>query len=340
MRVLVTGAFGFIGREVVEELLEQGFEVYALKSLRSTGENFVAKENLKIVAADITKRESIAGLEQIEQVDAVIHSAGLAHQFGDTEKSAFDSVNVAGTENTVDLAVKLKASHFILIGSTAIYGIISGSSNGTKITEDFEPQPETLYAASKLEAEKVCRQRCEAYNLALTIFRLAPVIGESNVGNVSRLIEAIDKRRFVWVGEGGNLKSLIYKRDVARACVSVLKRKKGGTEIFNLAAEPVKMKDFVNEISRRLGKKTPPVAIPPTLLRFIFGINSKTLNIKKIRRIAGTIEKWLSDDVYSGEKLFRQYEFKPQTSIVEGLIKQIDSYKSEKRKKIENGAAR
>jgi nucleoside-diphosphate-sugar epimerase len=279
-------------------------------------------------------------LEKIGKIDVLIHSAGLAHQFGDTKKEEFDSVNVEGTRNIVNLSLNLQVKHFILISSTAVYGIKSLNVNVEEtddskafeaIDEYAQTNPQTLYAQSKLEAETVCREVCEKNNLPLTIFRLAPVIGEANVGNVARLISSIDKGRFLWIGKGENLKSLIYKNDVARACVALLKREAGETEIYNLSAPPVKMKDFVNEIAGRLDKKIYGFSIPEKFIRNVFRINSKFIGNKKLDKIKDTIEKWLSDDVYSAGKINEKYGFVPKTSISKAIDKQIEWYKKVKK---------
>lgn len=339
MKVLVTGATGFIGQQIVSKLADENYEIIGLKNSNksSSEENLLGSKNSNIsfIRADITDYRNLSGLEKIEELEVIVHSAGLAHQFGDTKKEAFDSVNVRGTENILKLAIKLKVKHFILIGSTAVYGIVSNSQNSksraTVISEETPTKPQTLYAKSKLEAENVSRRICEENAIALTIFRLAPVIGENNVGNVSRLIEAIDKNRFVWVGNGSNQKTLIYKRDVAQACAVLIKNKKQKTEIFNLAADPIKMKDFVDEIALRLNTRILPINIPALFLKKIFQINSKIFKINKVSKISETVEKWLSDDIYSADKIARTYNFKPQTSITEAVRKQVDYYKSTKR---------
>ncbi len=329
MKVFVTGATGYIGREIVSELSENAYQVIAL----GNSKNISAEEertNIDFRRADITDYKNLSDLEKLEGVDALIHAAGLAHQFGETKKEDFDAVNVKGTENVVRLALKLKIKHFILIGSTAVYGIAPAPKDKANkplvIDEDAAVAPQTLYAASKLESEIICRRICEANEIALTIFRLAPVLGEDNAGNAARLIETIDKNRFVWVGDGENLKTLIYKRDVARACVLLIEKKTSGTEIFNLADEPIKMKDFVGEIASRLNRGIFPLTIPSFFLRAVFSVNSKTLNSRRVNKISETVEKWLSDDIYSAGKIAGIYGYQPSVSTREAIARQVEHY--------------
>lgn len=328
MRVLITGATGFIGSEIVSELLDNGFEIFQVGK-SNISSRFPPANYFKI---DITSLDEVLRLEKLKEADAIVHSAGLAHQFGEIEKEEFQKTNVTGTRNILELAVSLKVRHFILIGSTAVYGKQKSlTKNGEAIDENAICRPQTFYAESKLEAERAALEVCGRNNINLTIFRLAPVIGEGNAGNVARLVEAIDKNRFLWIGDGENYKSLIYKKDVARACREVLIKKKEGIEIFNLAAAPVMMQNFVTTAAKKMNKKIPGFSIPPSLLRIVFELNKKTLQITKIQKISDTVDKWLSEDIYSAEAFEQKYNFRPQVDICDGLEKQIDWYQTQKK---------
>jgi len=342
MKVLVTGASGFIGKEIVSECLNSGFEVIQIISHRSE-KNISELNKFRIsgetVAVDITNRTNVRNLEKLQNIDVVLHAAGLAHQFGDTKKEEFDLVNVQGTRNISELAVTLKVKQVILISTTAVYGTAEESIDDNQrekqsiFNENSETNPQTLYAKSKLEAERISTEICAQNQIPLTIFRLAPVIGEENVGNVARLIKAIDRRRFVWIGSGENYKSLIYKNDVARACVKLCKEKSGGLEIFNLAGEPIRMQDFVREITDGLQKGVLPFKIPAIFTKFIFGVNEKILRIKKIYKVQQTIEKWLAVEIYPNGKIKDKYNFAPKFTIAEGVRRQVGSYILKKKRK-------
>ena len=327
MKVLITGATGFIGREIVAELSEENFDIYQVGNLSSS---FSHPHN-KFFRIDITNFEEVRSLRKLGDIDAIIHSAGLAHQFGDIEKEKFYKTNVEGTKNILELAITLKVRHLVLISSTAIYGTEKKTGNDVKvIDENAAGHPQTFYAESKFAAEQAAIEICRQNNINLTIFRLSPVIGEGNTGNVARMVEAIDKKRFIWIGRGDNYKSLIYKNDVARACREILIKKKNGIEVFNLAAEAVPMRDFVAGAAAKLNKRIPKFSVSPGLLEKLFLLNEKTLKIKKIKKISQTVEKWLSDDVYSGEKIKREYNFKPEIPVKEALEKQISWYQRQK----------
>lgn len=318
MKVLVTGATGFVGGEILKKLHTDDFEVVG------TSKSGAKDNRLKVFKADITDFESLTE-NLIEDFDAVIHSAGLAHQFGNIDKSFFENVNITGAKNIADLAVRAKAKQFILISSTAVYG-----SHKVEIDESAEFRPDTDYAKSKLEGEIVCREICEKNNIDLTIFRLTPVLGEKGIGNVPRLIRAIDKRRFLWVGDGKNKKSLIYVGDIADACRMILERKKPGTEVFNLSAQPVEMRELVSIISRSLDKKVPAFSIPEFVPRFFINSNEKIIRSNRIGKVLKIFDNWLSDNIYSADKIKAEYGFEAKTSIADAVTKQCEWYSKQK----------
>lgn len=318
MKVLITGANGFVGREIVAELSAN------CEIIKLAGKSNKSDDYLNI---DITNKTEVDSLANLENVDALIHTAGLAHQFGETTQEDFFKVNVVGTENICNLAVKLNVKHFILISSVSVYGKSKNSSQ--EVDEEVECQPEGFYAESKLESEKVARRVCEDNKIALTILRPATVIGEGDAGNVFRLIEALDKKKFLWIGKGENSKSLIYKKDVARACKSVLQKRTAETEVFNISAEPLTMSEIVSNISENLGKKIPKIYIPANFLIKVLRIGSG-MNFGRLKKILETIEKWVAEDVYISEKIREKYDFSTEVSVKEAIKREVIWYKNRK----------
>ncbi|MEP6901984.1 MAG: NAD(P)-dependent oxidoreductase [Actinomycetota bacterium] len=329
LRILITGASGLVGSSILGKLsaLDQ-FEIIVVTGKRSITTKDNNKRIDKFYQVDISDEQTFGQVEELKAIDILIHAAGLAHQFGDTEKKDFWRVNVKGVKNICKLAVKLQVKHFLLISSVAVYG----NYGKTIVDETFKCQPRGFYAESKLEGEKIAIEICEKKKIALTIFRLGTVIGEGDHGNVSRLMTIIDKGRFYWIGNGENKKSLIYKEDVAEAVLSLIKNKKNGTEIFNLSAEPITMREIVDSIAENLCKKLPRIRVSNNLLQKIFRFNEKSFKLDKLIKLKEAIQKWISDDIYAGQKLFEKYSFKPLTTISGALEKQVKFYLSTKRK--------
>jgi nucleoside-diphosphate-sugar epimerase len=324
MRVLVTGANGFVGRSIVSELSKGADELILLDRIVSRE---AERPGVKFVEADISRPIDPTGLD-IGNIDMVIHAAGLAHQFGPVSRETFWKVNVDGTANVAGLAAESGARHMVLISSVSVYG---KPEEGISLrAEDAECKPEGPYAESKFESEKIASQISEKKGLPLTILRLATVIGEGDRGNVARLIRAIDKKTFIWIGKGENRKSLVHKDDVARACIAAMNCDHTGMRIYNVSAQPLTMKEIVSSIAESLKKKEPRIAIPPALLRAGFRMNSATLGVEKIERISGTLEKWLSDDSYSAERIATECSFFPEVSVRQALDREVAWYLNHK----------
>ncbi len=337
MKVLITGAGGFVGKAVATELERGGFEICCLGSPKSKN-----RDNLpNFCRADIRDFESLERLEELTGTDAIVHAAGLAHQFESVESGEFWKTNVEGTTNTALLAIKLKVRQFILISSVSVYGKNKSAGEDAEagqtlhyIDENHICEPQGAYARSKLAAEDAARAICDGQPIRLTILRPATVIGEADTGNVARLIRMIDARRFVWIGKGKNHKSLIYKGDVARACRIVCSEKSDEkeyqTEIFNLTAEPLQMREIVAQIETGLAGKISKFSISEKLTSRLFEINAKSFGLKKIENLSETVEKWLAEEVYSGEKIKRQYGFCAAVPPLEAIRREVEFYKNRK----------
>jgi nucleoside-diphosphate-sugar epimerase len=330
-KILVTGATGFVGSAVIKELGKyEEYEICGLAGKGKITETTGQKLPENIFRCDITDLETLPKAGELKKTDVLIHTAGLAHQFGSVKKKDFWRVNVLGTENICQLAREIGVEHFILISSVSVYG-----DYGKKIIDEaFDCQPSGFYAESKLESERRARDSCEKNDIPLTILRLATVIGEGDRGNTMRLITAMDKKRFFWIGDGGNKKSLIYKSDVAEAILEIIQKKReSGTEVFNLTAEAVTMKEIVEAIACVLGKKIPRIRIPEATARGIFGFNRMGFSFEYLKNLEQALRKWLSNDIFSGDKFYERYGFKPKTPVAEALARQVGFYLNQKGEK-------
>jgi nucleoside-diphosphate-sugar epimerase len=164
--------------------------------------------------------------------------------------------------------------------------------------------------------------------MALTILRLATLYGEGDPGNVGRLMRTLDRGRFLWIGDGSNRKSLLYKGDAAHACMAAAERPASGINIYNVSAPACTMREIVDGIADALGKHPFPVRVPasPALLL------SRHLSRIPNRRMAGlhqTVKKWLAEDVYDTRRFEEAYRFQTKTSLKEGLKREVDWYKKQ-----------
>lgn len=327
MRVLVTGANGFVGNAICRDLLKNSHNVFKIVNQKF---NVPLEQNpdrsFQTYSCDITDEKSISKIYEIGSIDVIVHCAGLAHQFQEVDNTKFWNVNVEGTRNICSLSSRLKPKHFIQISSVSVYGNVDEIYKEFPINENDICDPKDIYGKSKLEAENVCRKFFEKTQTKLTILRLATVIGEGDKGNVLRLIKLIDKKRFIWIGEGKNRKSLIYVTDVSKAVNELLSCTISETEIFNVTAKDIEMSEIVKVISQCLEKKVPTIKLPDKFLNKTFRFLYKITKIKKFQGLSKSLEKWVSNDIYSGELFFQRYGFIPTVTIEKALEKEIVWY--------------
>jgi nucleoside-diphosphate-sugar epimerase len=125
-------------------------------------------------------------------------------------------------------------------------------------------------------------------------------------------MRALYRGRFLWIGDGSNRKSLLYRGDAACACT---------------------MREIVDGIADALGRHPFPVRVPasPALLL------SRHLSRIPNRRMAGlhqTVKKWLAEDVYDTRRFEKAYDFQTKTSLKDGLKREVDWYRQNQQKKV------
>ena len=171
MKVLVTGGAGFIGSHLVYRLLARGYSVVVLDNFRSGRiENiseYLKDENFKLVKGDVCDRKVVRNA--MEEADAVVHLAALI----DVEEAVNNPiethhVNVDGTLNVLNEAVRSGVKKFLFASSTAVYG----EGNPLPLKEDYPLKPISPYAASKVAAEHYCEAFHQCYRLPTGDFKI------------------------------------------------------------------------------------------------------------------------------------------------------------------------
>ncbi len=310
MKILVTGATGFVGGAVVRRLAAvPGIDVFA--GGRSA-EGPDLPPGAVPVAFDICEPESFGPARRSGPFDAVVHSAGLAHQFRGGTAEDFEAVNVRGTENVCRLAVEAGAKRFIHISSVAVYG----AYGKTPVDEEFECRPRGPYAESKLASERAV---ADVFGSGSLILRLATVVGPGDAGNTARLITNIARRRFYPVGDGSNLKTFVSVSDAAETVCRLVDPGVFRPGVFNVAAPAVSVREVVGTIYSALGRRFPRFFIPTSLVEPFLALNRSMFRIGSVLRAGELLEKWLADDIYSGDLLARSFGIAQKRSVLEEI---------------------
>jgi UDP-glucose 4-epimerase len=311
-RILVTGASGFVGSEIVRQAAAAGYTVRALS--RHTPTPSLAAEHLSV---DILNRDALR--EAMRGVDSVVHAAALAHVFSPTSETdrQLDLVNHVGARNVAEAAAAAGVRNYLLISSVSVYGHAD-----TPGGEDAPCRPEGPYGWSKLRGEQATAEIASREGLNLRIVRLATVYGEEDPGNVGRLIRSIARGRFVWLGDGANRKSLIHRDDAAAACLLAL-RHPGTLPPLNVTSPAVTMNQLVSTIEQCVGRRVPSVRIPARLGRIGAAVGHRVSAPGPISRIAGAIEKWLRHDEYDGRRFEAATGFRPSIDLRDGIAREV-----------------
>jgi len=324
-KILVTGANSFIGRHLVNELIKKNENVAVFVR---TPERIPPEWNgtVEIYNGDITKKESLAGICKGAKV--VFHLAAKVHDFSETADGAHEhfAVNVEGTRNLLDECRDSGIKHFIYFSSVKAMTEESGSP----LDETFEPVPATPYGKSKLAAEKLVTEYGRKYSFKTTSLRLPLVYGPGNKGNIYRMIMAVDKYRFLMIGDGKNRRSMAYVGNVVDAALSVGDKQKADAQVFIITdGIDYSVKDLYAAISRSLGKKMFPFFIPIKIAKLfaMFGDAIGRLIGKPLPFNSEMLGKLTGPLIFSSYKIQSETGFKPRYSLYNTLDRTICWYK-------------
>ena len=246
--VLVTGSDGFIGRHLVPYLAAQGYKVIAASRTAA------AFGDPNIVAAPLPDLSGPFDWQPLlQQCNAAVHLAGIAHTFADDE--LYDRVNHKATEALAQAAFRC-GTHLVFISSIAAQ---SGSFSDRELTEDDPPTPNNAYGRSKLAAERAIR----ATGASFTILRPVVIYGDGEKGNFAT-VHSIS-RLPIPLPFGGLTaqRSVLSVQNFCSAVVTALRdpRARGETFIVSDPATPT-VSEVIARYRVRLGRSPWLIPIP------------------------------------------------------------------------------
>lgn len=230
-RILVTGAGGFIGRNLIPELLERNYKVIAFDIMS------LSLENVICFRGDITKKADI--LKASKGGDAVIHLAGI---LGSPDYQKNYQIHVEGTKNLIAACKKNNITRIIAYSSVAAAKEKTGSYGATK------KELEQLFLKSK--------------DINTTILRPTMVLGYKGKG-IDTIVKQIQSYPFIpLLGSGKAIRQPIWVKDITKLTIDLLENKKSYGNTYDVGGEEISFKNFIIEVKNNLNVKKSIIPIP------------------------------------------------------------------------------
>ncbi len=293
--VLVTGGAGFIGSHLVPRLLELGHSVTVLDNL-STGklENLAGVlDHPKFVFQRGDIRDKTIQHEVFDGIDSVIHLAALI----DISASVVDpiqnhEVNVDGTFNMLQAAVKHHVNKFVFASSTAVYG----DAKTLPLQENSALHPISPYAASKVAGEAYCSAFASCFGLETIVLRFFNIYGPRSEnspysGVITNFLQRIIKGEILIIdGDGEQIRDFIHVSDVVKAVILALNHGGLKGEVFNVCTGvPTSINQLASTLKTVTGK-SPRVKHGPARLGDIRSNYGDPANAKENLRFRANVD--------------------------------------------------
>ena len=334
MKILVTGAAGFIGFHLVQRLAERGDEVVGLDSLNDyydrrmkfgrlavTGIEQSAIEphtmvqsarwpKYRFVQMALEEREALECLFAEEQFEVVVNLAAQAGvRYSIENPHAYAQSNVVGFLNILECCRHNRVRHLVYASSSSVYG------RNAKVPfseEDRTDSPVSLYAATKKANELMAHTYASLYSIPMTGLRFFTVYGPWGRPDMAPMLfaDAISEGRPIRVFNGGDLaRDFTYIDDITEGVVRVVAGVPPTGEVpckvYNIGCStPVRLMDFISTMERAFGREAEKVMLPMQ---------------------AGDVYQTYADT----SLLERDYGYRPTTTLEEGLRRFVEWYGTE-----------
>jgi len=323
MKVFLTGANGFVGSHILDELVESGHEVVVL--LRRTSDTrFISTQLNQVVIHYGSLLDTSILTNAMSGVDVVVHCAAKTKAF---HASEYDDTNVRGTDSLVT-AVKRAESveHIVYVSTIAVTG---PATPDRPARESDAPNPCTPYARSKLAGEIIIGNQTTT---RWTSLRLAGVYGTRDTDFLPAFRAA--KRGFIPLPAGRSQSlSLIFGRDAARAVRQCLGQHAAFAKVYNVAADPPCTSEaMAHAVAQAIGKNTRTIPLPGPVVYTACLFQDWMSQIRGRPHILSRQkypELRASGWVCSTERIRDDLGFIAPTSLADGLAQTADWYKRE-----------
>lgn len=310
---LVTGASGFIGRELCRELTRRGHAVRA--AVRANAARVEAP-------ADLVEIGDISGHVDwdaaLEGIDCVVHLAARVHVMRDTAADplgAFRAVNVEATRALAEAAVRRGVRRFVFVSSIKVNGEIT---HDRPFRPDDPPAPQDAYGRSKLEAESALAEVSARHGLEVVVVRPPLVYGSGVGGNFLRLMRLIDAGMPLPLRGIDNCRSLVCSRNLVDALIACTSHHNAAGETFLVSdGEDLSTAELVKRLAHALGRPARLICVPRMLLESAGRLTGRSAEIERL----------ISSLRVETDRIRSQLAWTPPFSVEEALAETARSYR-------------
>lgn len=296
--ILVTGGAGFVGSNLIDQLLAAGHKIICLDNFdpfydesikRKNIEAALKHKNLSLVESDIRNEQELKNIFSQNKIDIVIHLAAKAGVRPSlTDPKGYFDVNVTGTLNILEAMRKFNVTKMIFASSSSVYGNNPKVPFSETDNVDFPISP---YAASKKTGELLCHTYHHLYGFDIFCLRLFTVFGPRQRPDLAihKFTNRILNNQFIELyGDGRSARDYTYIDDTIAGILNA-KDKLKGFDILNLGeSKVISLIEMIEAIEKALGTK----AIKKTLPMQLGDVNITFANIEKSKAKIGYNPKW------------------------------------------------
>ena len=311
--IAVTGAGGFIGRELCRTLVQEGFAVRALQRRKE----FSPSDAIEYVPmGDIGPGTDWSGA--LQGVSAVVHLAGRAHRLDENHQDATDAyerINVEATRRVADAAVKTGVKRLVFLSTVKVHGERTDSK---PFAEEDSLSPFGAYAVSKRKAELALEEIRRGKDLDVVIIRPPLVYGPGVRANFLRLIRVVDRGLPLPFGYIKNRRSMVGLGNLIAMIVLCIRNPRAAGETFLVSdSEDLSTSQLVRKIATALDRRCILLPVPQSLLQIAALVLGK-------REVVGRLTDSLQVDTTKAKTLLG---WTPPFSIDDELFRTCEWYR-------------
>ncbi len=328
MKILITGASGFIGSFIVEEALKKGFDTWAAVR-KSSSKKYLKDERINFIELNLSSKAKLIEQLRGHDFDYVVHAAGVTKCLN---KQDFHRINTEGTKNLLDaiLELQMPLKRFVFVSSLSIFGAIKEQQPYDEIRETDTPRPNTEYGRSKLAAEKYLESL--GSRVPYIILRPTGVYGPREK-DYFMMAKSIKQHSDFAVGYKRQDITFVYVSDVVQAIILALDKGNNGRKYFLSDGEVYQSTTFSDLIHEELGRPwwiriTAPIWVLRIITFFgeyigrmtgkVTALNNDKFNILRQRN-------WRCDI----QPAINELGYKPTVKLAEGVSRSIKWYKEQ-----------